>query len=417
MALKYGNTGTDPFGVRFFLILLLLSFLQSSRLEASPAGMEECLEYIAAEGVRLFYWVIGAEEFINHRSLLNAAQTIPHAAEERISSETMNQVSSTERKYSVNPSEKCARESTNHQSDSSNLNQCIDLPTAYSLQPIASIRPVGRIVTTELSGQATSQVSNLGSHILGLPSGLIFQFLRSPEVKQAVYKAEHQQTIQELQEKYPNLADKIAIWKRVVEEWNGCFTLEKKETRYQQLKVLASTMNSQLYHLVALSQAMNIIEDAIAYTHYLPRAWEKYDQNLNTEEEKIATAMAKTILLAQIDAINNNILDLEQAAEAILILSEQKNRCLAAAAGVTAAEDVNIIAKLQTAAKIVGESIAFYCQFGQKMRGGDASAASLILMKALSSEYNALEQEWFYELLSGNEVRIPLKSLRDSIID
>ncbi|HLB33101.1 MAG: hypothetical protein A3F67_00065 [Verrucomicrobia bacterium RIFCSPHIGHO2_12_FULL_41_10] len=48
-------------------------------------------------------------------------------------------------KYSVNPSVECAP--TNHQNDLSNLNQ----PTAYSLQPIASIRPVGRIVTLPLS--------------------------------------------------------------------------------------------------------------------------------------------------------------------------------------------------------------------------------------------------------------------------
>ena len=52
-------------------------------------------------------------------------------------------------KHSVNSFPECA--STNHQSDFSNLNQSIDLPTAYSLQPIASIRPVGRIVTAQES--------------------------------------------------------------------------------------------------------------------------------------------------------------------------------------------------------------------------------------------------------------------------
>ncbi|HLB33141.1 MAG TPA: hypothetical protein VJK54_02785 [Chthoniobacterales bacterium] len=50
-------------------------------------------------------------------------------------------------KYSVGPSVECERESMRYQSDPSNFNQYSDLPTAYSLQPIASIRPVGRIVT------------------------------------------------------------------------------------------------------------------------------------------------------------------------------------------------------------------------------------------------------------------------------
>src|SRR3990167_6544683 len=49
-------------------------------------------------------------------------------------------------KYSVNSSVECAKESTNYQSDLSNLNQHINQPIAYSLQPIASIRSVGRIV-------------------------------------------------------------------------------------------------------------------------------------------------------------------------------------------------------------------------------------------------------------------------------
>ena len=46
-------------------------------------------------------------------------------------------------KYTVNPSAKCIRELTNHQSNLSNLNQRINQPPASSLQPIAS----GRIVT------------------------------------------------------------------------------------------------------------------------------------------------------------------------------------------------------------------------------------------------------------------------------
>ena len=48
-------------------------------------------------------------------------------------------------KHSINQSVECAQR--NYKKDPSNLTQCLDLPTAYSLQPTASIRPVGRIVT------------------------------------------------------------------------------------------------------------------------------------------------------------------------------------------------------------------------------------------------------------------------------
>src|SRR3990167_2621865 len=51
------------------------------------------------------------------------------------------------RKCSVNPSIEYAKGLTDHQSDPSNLNQCTNQPPAYSLQSIASIRPVGRIGT------------------------------------------------------------------------------------------------------------------------------------------------------------------------------------------------------------------------------------------------------------------------------
>src|SRR3990167_3776082 len=47
---------------------------------------------------------------------------------------------------SVNPSVEYARGSINNQSDSSNLNQRIDQPIAYSLQPTVSIRPIGRTI-------------------------------------------------------------------------------------------------------------------------------------------------------------------------------------------------------------------------------------------------------------------------------
>ncbi|OHE78523.1 MAG: phenylalanine--tRNA ligase subunit beta [Verrucomicrobia bacterium RIFCSPHIGHO2_12_FULL_41_10] len=48
-------------------------------------------------------------------------------------------------KHSLNPSVECAEESSDAPADSSNLNQRINQPTAYSLQPTASVRPIGRM--------------------------------------------------------------------------------------------------------------------------------------------------------------------------------------------------------------------------------------------------------------------------------
>ena len=62
---------------------------------------------------------------------------------------TQEKEPSIEDKHSVPPSVECAMGSTNHQGDFSNSDQRLQ-PIAYSLQPIASIQPVGQIITSNL---------------------------------------------------------------------------------------------------------------------------------------------------------------------------------------------------------------------------------------------------------------------------
>ncbi|HLB33125.1 MAG TPA: hypothetical protein VJK54_02705 [Chthoniobacterales bacterium] len=266
------------------------------------------------------------------------------------------------------------------------------VPTAYSLQPIASIRPAGR----------------LGDYILSLPAEMIAQFLRSPEPKQAAYKAEHEQTVQELQAQYPcltcpELAQKIVDWKRAVERWSECRFPEEQEACYQNVVALASEMSPELYRLVALSQAMKIMEDAKAYSYYLPRAFEQYDKDTETEEARTMATRSKIILLAQIDAINNNIEKLEKAAEAILTLAEKRNRCLVKATAETAMGRGYRAKEFQTAARMAEESIISYCEFSQKMREGDVPAAFLLRIKGFSLECNILRQEYFIQVVTSED--------------
>src|SRR3990167_2783602 len=315
-------------------------------------------------------------------------------------------------KYSINPSVECAPANHPHSSNSacstsSPLPSSISylpsptaaaVPTAYSLQPIASIRPAGR----------------LGDYILSLPAEMIAQFLRSPEPKQAAYKAEHEQTVQELQAQYPcltcpELAQKIVDWKRAVERWSECRFPEEQEACYQNVVALASEMPSELYRLVALSQAMKIMENAKAYSYYLPRAFEQYDKDTETEEARTMATRSKIILLAQIDAINNNIEKLEKAAEAILTLAEQRHRCLAAAdaARRAAIDEATIPFMLKVhndSAKMFEEvvemdkkAITNYCQFSQKMREGDVPVASKFRMKGFYLECDALQTVYFIQ--------------------
>ena len=297
---------------------------------------------------------------------------------------------------------------------------------------------------------------NLGDYILALPAGIIGVFLRSPEEKQAFYKEKHEQAVQELQEKYPSLtypelAQKIVAWKQTVEEWSECRFPKEKEARYQKVEALAADMPPELYHLVAFSQAMKIIEDAMAYTRYLPLAVEKYDKNTenlslkSTESSSSFCTLAPSIdslaparltptglletssrslsrglpttsipcpssasatfktgsnskayqayLLAQLDTISNNIKKLEEAAEAVMRLSEQRNRCFAAAATVEAKENAKITEDLQSAVRTAEKAILSYGQFGQKMKEGNSTASYFSRIEGFFSECDALKQE------------------------
>src|SRR3990167_854491 len=254
--------------------------------------------------------------------------------------------------------------------DSLDDNSIVQIPATGTM---ASLAPMGK---------------SLGDRILALPGDLtnyIVEFLRLPEAKQAVYKADHQKAVEELQGKYPELTDKIDGWKRAMEVWNECFVPKEKEARYQDIVPLASNMPLKLYRLVALSQAMKIIEDAIVYQKFLPVAFEKYDKNTETEEAKLAATRAKTYLLTQIGTVNNNIEKLEKAADAVMRLSEQRNRCLV----------INYRNGIDSDIAInIEKAITSYCQFSQKMKEGEPATAFLLRMEGLYLEGEALFREY-----------------------
>src|SRR3990167_9092187 len=91
--------------------------------------------------------VIGATEKPLQEPAKNLSPKSPSAAEVTPIKGGGASSSSSTPNHSLNLSVESAREAINHQGDSSNLNQRINQPTAYSLQPTVSIRPVGRIVT------------------------------------------------------------------------------------------------------------------------------------------------------------------------------------------------------------------------------------------------------------------------------
>ncbi|HLB34189.1 MAG TPA: hypothetical protein VJK54_08145 [Chthoniobacterales bacterium] len=91
--------------------------------------------------------VIGATEKPLQEPAKNLSPKSPSAAEVTPIKGGGASSSSSTPNHSLNPSVESAREAINHQGDSSNLNQRINQPTAYSLQATVSIRPVGRIVT------------------------------------------------------------------------------------------------------------------------------------------------------------------------------------------------------------------------------------------------------------------------------
>lgn len=101
-----------------------------------------------------------------------------------------------------------------------------------------------------LTGTMTAPVpidNNLGARILALSQGPISIFIRSPKVKQTAYKVYHQQIVQELQAKYPvltypELAQKITVWNKAIENWNSCYIPKEQEEYYQDVTALVPDM-------------------------------------------------------------------------------------------------------------------------------------------------------------------------------
>src|SRR3990167_6741349 len=278
------------------------------------------------EGACLVDEVIEEEGSINHHLTINieqeAAQTVSHTVEERIPRE----ISLT---------------NTHSITDPTSLSLFTETPetTAPVEQSVNSLNGnfIVQVLPTETMPLPILTGKSLGDCILALPPELISIFLRSPEKKQAVYKAEHQQTVLELQGKYPQLtypelAQKITAWKGAVEKWSECPIPAEKNLRYQRVDVLASTMPPELYRLVALSQAMKIMENTTAYAYYLQRVLEKYSKDPKSKAYQ-------AFFFQKIDIVNNNIIKLEKAADTVITLSEQKNRCLTFAVIATVAEN------------------------------------------------------------------------------
>ncbi|OHE76054.1 MAG: hypothetical protein A3F67_02795 [Verrucomicrobia bacterium RIFCSPHIGHO2_12_FULL_41_10] len=275
--------------------------------------------------------------------------------------------------------------------------------------PIDSIQEAPRTIeegafqeTFPRDTHSITDPKNLGDHIMKLPADLFGGFLRSPKAKQEAYKAEHEEAVQELQTQYPSetspeLAQKITTWKQAVANWCGCSGSEAKESRYEEVKNLASEMPQELWRLVALSQAMKIMEDAITYSQYLPLALKKYNVDRDkqgTEEAKVAAARSKTILLGRLDNVNNNIKKLEEVADTIVRLSEQKNCCLVSAAAARAAAPERVRTyKFEKAAETAQQAIDCYLQYGQKMKEGDAPGARLLRLQGSYSECWSLMYE------------------------
>src|SRR3990167_2270888 len=342
------------------------------------------------EGACLVDEVIEEEGSINHHLTINieqeAAQTVSHTVEERIPRE----ISLT---------------NTHSITDPTSLSLFTETPeaTAPVEQSVNSLNGnfIVQVLPIETMPIPILTGKSLGDRILALPSELISIFLRSPEKKQAVYKAEHQQTVLELQKKYPDFANNIAVWKQAVEEWSEC-PISGKDLRYQYVVALGVDMPFELYRLVDLSKAMKIIEDAIAYRNFLRLAFEKYDQDAQTEEAKIAATRSKIVLLAQLDTINNNLEKLESIADAIIRLSEQRNRCLA----LEVHESVDIREQFCTAARTAEQAITSYCQFGQKIKEGESTIAYQFRIKGLSLMCNALKKEYYgHTAMSENETQ------------
>ncbi|HLB34657.1 MAG: hypothetical protein A3F67_02800 [Verrucomicrobia bacterium RIFCSPHIGHO2_12_FULL_41_10] len=363
---------------RFLLCLLCFSFLQSSRLAASTPGGEEILESLIEKASSFFEEGAVDENIVLLPLTIQAA---PQATEAfTIRTSPMNT------QFITDPTSAFTE---THETDMS-----VEVPVvSLDHVPIVQVPPAGKMISSLPVGK------NLGDRIMELPADLFAGFLRSPKAKQEAYKAEHEQAVQKLQIQYPpetspELAQKIANWKQAVEGWCNCSGSEAQDSGYKKVEELASEMPQELYRLVALSQAMKILEDATAYSHYLPLVLEKYNKDAEiegTEEAKVAASRSNAILLGRLDNVNNNIKKLEEVADAIVRLSKQKKCCLMAR---TADSQAAIATLFEEALEKAQQAIDCYLQYGQKMKEGDAPAAFLLRLQGRVLEYDSLNSEY-----------------------
>ncbi|OHE76454.1 MAG: hypothetical protein A3F67_07570 [Verrucomicrobia bacterium RIFCSPHIGHO2_12_FULL_41_10] len=253
--------------LRFFLYFLLLCCLQPWRMMASTPGGEELLKYVYEEGTHFVDGDIEEEIDITHLPPQNVVQTASHTDEEGrvfIAASPIN---------------------TDSIEDTTYLSSEASETAALVEQPISLLD--NNIPLVEVPVTIT-RVYSSPKHMLELPQDpidYIMEFLiKLPEAKKATYKIDHRKAINEFQAQYPNLADTIVTWKQAVEEWSEC-PISEKDLRYQTVETLAADMPPELCRLVALSQAMKIIEDTTAYRNFLRLAFEQYDKNAQTEDK------------------------------------------------------------------------------------------------------------------------------------
>ena len=399
----------------FFIILLLLPFLQPWRLAASTPGAEDFFKYVAEEGERLVDEVIGEDNSINHEFPLNSAQA---AVQTGI--------------HSVPPSVECAP--TDHQSSSNSA--CSSKPQLPSpvaaaasltshLQPPTTVRPVGRIVTTVVREEntaavflphttisaATNECNNTSSNASKNHDvttinikGIVIDLVLLNQIKDLTSK----------KEEYENLSETIlkeakginAVFASIIDSWETF--KDQKEAFFQQIDAKADEaieqidprshvaqeqkkviqenqqlIKDKLFLLDQLTISQEVLNIAIQYKNKFANAF------LEAEDPAL-----KHFYYKNLDSINNNIENLEKAAAAVITLSEQKNRCLASAAVATEEENIDIAKQFQAAAKAAEEAITSYCEFAQEMKQGDVPSASLLRIKGFSLECYALEVEY-----------------------
>ena len=235
-------------------------------------------------------------------------------------------------------------------------------------------------------------------HLTKIPTELASLHLRPIKEKQASFKDAYQQAVQNLSTTHPHLTPQITAWDNAMQTWEAAAyeSEEQENTSYQVIENLASKMPSELSSLVALSQARKLMEDASSYRSYLSHTLHKH-----ADDPKYDAYCAQ--FLSKLDTINNNLLKIEKAADAIVNLSQERSNALASAATETEAEHPMPAAQFRDAAKSLKKTLSLYCQFGQKMKEGDAPAAASLRKQAeLYAQEGASLKNAAETLLTGN---------------